>query len=88
MPDLMELEQEDLRDIDSVADAFLRATSALDPGANPSGLPDGFTQKFARLAEDAVALALNFAARLRPRWEEYRQAGWGGTGRADPSAAR
>ena len=78
MPDLMELEQEDLRDIDFVADAFLRVTSSLDPGANPSGLPNGFGQQFARLAEDMVALALNFAARLRPRWEEYRHAGWAG----------
>jgi hypothetical protein len=78
MPDLMELEQDDLRDIDSVADAFLHAASSLDPAANPSGLPNGFGRQFARLAEDMVSLALNFAARLRPRWEEYRQAGWAG----------
>ena len=78
VPDLMELEQEDLRDIDFVADAFLRVTSSLDPGASPSGLPNGFGQQFARLAEDVVALALNFGARLRPRREEYRRAGWAG----------
>ena len=77
MPGLMELEQADLRDIDSVAEAFLRAATSVDP-ADPAGSPKGFAREFARLAEDALAFALEFAARLRPRWEEYRRAGWAG----------
>jgi hypothetical protein len=76
MPDLLELDQEDLRDLDNVADAFLRAGSSLD--IDLVGMPKDFGEKFARLAEETVALSLGLAARLRPRWELYKQAGWNG----------
>ena len=76
MPDLLELEQEDLREFDNVADALLRVGSSLD--IDPPSAPKGFGEKFARLAEETVAFSIGLAARLRPRWELYKQAGWKG----------
>jgi hypothetical protein len=74
MPDLLELGQEDLRDLDSMAEAFLKAALPFQNGAAPRAV----AEPFAHLAEAFVALALGFAARLRPCWEEYQRAGWAG----------
>jgi hypothetical protein len=81
MPDLLELEQQDLHDLDSMADAFLKATASLENGPPSAELANRLAEPFAHLAEGVVRLALGFAARLRPRWEEYKHAGWAGQAR-------
>jgi hypothetical protein len=81
MPELLELEQEDLRDLDHIADPFLRMASSLNPETEPAEFLASFRKDFARLAEESVALALGLAARLQPRWEVYKRAGWAGQAR-------
>jgi hypothetical protein len=76
MPGLLELEQEDLRDLEGVAGALLSAGSSLEAG--PAFDTRAFAEGFARFAEETVAMALGFAARLRARWEQYQRAGHAG----------
>ena len=73
MLDLLELEQEDLYATSTRWRMLSCAGSSLD--LDLPGVPRGFREMFARLAEETVAMSLGFAARLRPRWEHTSRPG-------------
>jgi hypothetical protein len=70
MSDLLEIEREDLCELERVENAFQAVDSSV--------IPQEFRDRYAKLAEHTVALTLDAAANLRPRWEQMKEAGWHG----------